>query len=59
MRKCFTGTLSRNFPTREYDALKQQFEKTNNELSTSRRRCEHALSVSNCCNGNIITEGNC
>ncbi|KAJ8967605.1 hypothetical protein NQ314_002723 [Rhamnusium bicolor] len=40
----FVGTLSRNFPTREYDVLKQQFEKTNNELSTSRRRCDHALS---------------
>ncbi|XP_074038201.1 MAGUK family member discs large 5 isoform X1 [Leptinotarsa decemlineata] len=38
------GTLSRNFPTREYDSLKQQIEKTNNELSTSRRRCDHALS---------------
>ncbi|XP_072384932.1 disks large homolog 5 isoform X2 [Diabrotica undecimpunctata] len=38
------GTLSRNFPTREYDALKHQIEKTNNELSTSRRRCDLALS---------------
>ncbi|VEN54343.1 unnamed protein product, partial [Callosobruchus maculatus] len=37
------GTLSRNYPAREYDALKQ-IEKTNNELSTSRRRCDHALS---------------
>ncbi|XP_057658285.1 disks large homolog 5 [Diorhabda carinulata] len=38
------GTLSRNFPSREYDALKHQIEKTNNELSSSRRRCDLALS---------------
>ncbi|CAH1165122.1 unnamed protein product [Phyllotreta striolata] len=38
------GTLSRHFPAREYDALKQQIEKTTNELTTSRRRCDHALS---------------
>nr|CAI5853686.1 unnamed protein product [Callosobruchus analis] len=37
------GTLSRNYPARDYDALKQ-IEKTNNELSASRRRCDHALS---------------
>lgn len=35
---------TRNFPGREYDALKHQMEKTNNELSSSRRRCDLALS---------------
>ncbi|KAJ8978068.1 hypothetical protein NQ317_000626 [Molorchus minor] len=43
LRWSLTYSLKKLSP-REYDALKQQFEKTNNELSTSRRRCDHALS---------------
>ncbi|XP_050299121.1 disks large homolog 5 [Anthonomus grandis grandis] len=38
-----SNTLSRNFATRDYDPYKQQFEKPSNELSTSRRRCDHDL----------------
>ncbi|XP_022916732.2 disks large homolog 5 isoform X1 [Onthophagus taurus] len=42
------GTLSRNYSissssSRDYDQLKQQYDKANNELATLRRRCDHAM----------------
>ncbi|XP_044252659.1 disks large homolog 5 [Tribolium madens] len=40
------GTSPRNLSinaSRDYDTLKQQYEKANSELSNSRRRCDHAL----------------
>lgn len=30
---------------RDYDGLKQQYDKANGELSTLRRRCDHAMKV--------------
>ncbi|KAF5296629.1 hypothetical protein FQA39_LY12457 [Lamprigera yunnana] len=42
------GTLTRNYSLnsgspRDYETLKQQYDKANNELNTLRRRCDHAL----------------
>lgn len=46
----FVGTLSRNYSLnsgspRDYETLKQQYDKANNELNTLRRRCDHAMKV--------------
>lgn len=46
-----SGTLTRNYSIssnspRDYDTLKQQYEKANSEINNLRRLCEHARSVS-------------
>lgn len=48
----FTGTVPRNFTMnpagspRDYDTLKQQYDKANMEILTLRIRCDSAMKVS-------------
>lgn len=48
---CCSGTLTRNYSIsssspRDYETLKQQYEKASSEINNLRRLCEHARSVS-------------